>query len=75
MQEVNEFLSFENYIRTLFQLQSEIINEIQKYQLTISQQATNYERLSENFTTLRRMKGREPKDGSQSPKMQFLSSQ
>ena len=56
-EEVNDFVAFEKYLATLHTLQSDVLGEIQKFQLTISQQASNFERLSENFTTFKRMKG------------------
>ena len=47
---------------TLHTLQGEIIDEMEQYQMVQSQQASNYERLSESFTMLRRMKGQGSQD-------------
>ena len=60
--EKQEFAQFETYLETLYNLQMEIISEKEQYQLVQSQQASNYERLSETFTMLRRVKAPEDSD-------------
>ena len=73
-QESSEFALFENYLLTLHNLQSEIVEEIEQFQLVQSQQASNYERLSESFTMLRRVKEPSHKQASASKEENALNS-